>query len=95
MKKLLLLFTLMSCEIKPKIVQRREHVCTCEQLKMAAQFVKDGIKPSNNMSDEEMEDVIRQLEDTAIRLHCPTKTIDYYENNLHKPLNLDSCENIM
>ena len=48
--------------------------CDCQQQKEAAKFVKESIKDANNMSDEEMEDVISQLERTSVRLHCSKKT---------------------
>lgn len=49
---------------------RLMYVCDCQQQAQASQFIKESIGPANNMSDEEMEDVINQLERTAVRLHC-------------------------
>lgn len=81
---------------QPKTFKRLMRVCTCEQQAKAANFMKETIKQANNMSDEEMEDVIYQLEQTAVRLHCPQKLMKYpqHENGLNEPLNLDSCETV-
>jgi hypothetical protein len=49
---------------------RLVYVCDCQQQAQASQFIKETIGPANNMSDEEMEDVISQLERTAVKLHC-------------------------
>jgi hypothetical protein len=58
---------LSSCEHEET---RLMYVCDCQQQAQASQFIKESIAPANNMSDEEMEDVISQLERTAVRLHC-------------------------
>lgn len=74
MKKILLLSAIIlafaSCE---RSEERTIYVCDCEQQKKAAEFVQNSIKNSNNMSDEEMEDVIHQLERTAVKLNCSQK----------------------
>lgn len=74
MKKLVILLALTvifaSCERTEK---RNIYVCDCEQQKKAAEFVQTSIKNANNMSDEEMEDVIHQLERTAVKLNCMQK----------------------
>lgn len=44
--------------------------CNCEQKQQVAKDIKESIKNANNMSDEEMEDVIIQLERTYVRTHC-------------------------
>lgn len=51
------------------------HVCNCQQQAAASVFVKESISDANNMSDEEMEDVISQLERTAVRLNCSQKYV--------------------
>jgi predicted peroxiredoxin len=44
----------------------------CEQSEglLVADFVSKNIKSANNMSDEEMEDVISELRKTGIKLYC-------------------------
>lgn len=44
--------------------------CNCKEQADAAKWVGEHIGTANNMSDEEMEDVIAQLQKTAIQLHC-------------------------
>ena len=75
MKKLILLFTLVvlsSCADK-KI---RCYVCDKEEKQKVENFVSSNIKNANNMSDEEMEDVIRELTETAIKINCKQKYLD-------------------
>jgi len=76
MKKVLVivgLITLVSCGDQK--AKENVYVCDCEQQKAAAKFVSDNIKGANNMSDEEMEDVISQLERTAVKLNCPKRRV--------------------
>jgi outer membrane lipopolysaccharide assembly protein LptE/RlpB len=54
---------------------RTRNICTCDEQKRASKFVADHIKDANNMSDEEMEDVIYQLRASAIALHCHTEGV--------------------
>lgn len=49
---------------------RLVYSCSCEQQAKVASFVKESIQAANNMSDEEMEDVILQLERTGVKLNC-------------------------
>ena len=75
MKKLILLFpaiALSSCADK-KI---RCYVCDKEEKQKVENFVSSNIKNANNMSDEEMEDVILELTETAIKLNCRQKYLD-------------------
>ena len=44
--------------------------CTAEQSAAVIQFIKSSLLDANNKSDEEMEDVIRQLEKTGRRNLC-------------------------
>lgn len=75
------LITFASC-YTDSIRERDVWVCNCEQQKAASQWVKESIEPANNKSDEEMEDVIKQLERTSIRLNCEQRTITVtYGNN--------------
>lgn len=66
---LILPFFLTSCYSETKR-KKLVYTCNCEQQAKASSFVKETIGAANNMSDEEMEDVISQLERTSIKLHC-------------------------
>lgn len=102
-KVLLILFALItlsfySCR-ESESSERSHHVCNCEQREKVAEFVQSSIKASNNMADEEMEDVIAELRRTAIAIYCPQRTVwmknamrDIVDTTLTK---LDSCESIM
>lgn len=74
MKKLLILLAIIgllaSCETK---TQKIIYACTCEQQQKVSDNIKSSIKSANNMSDEEMEDVIIQLEKTFVRTNCQQK----------------------
>ncbi len=48
----------------------RCYVCDEQQRLQIVDFVSKNIKSANNMSDEEMEDVISELRDTGIKLYC-------------------------
>lgn len=73
-------------------------VCSCIESEKASEFVRKSILNSNNMSDEEMEDVISQLHKTAIALHCKKRniTITYNSQSGGKTVvtKLDSCETV-
>ena len=77
--------------------QRTKYVCNCEENKQIDEFISKNIKNSNNMSDEEMEDVIYELYKTAVRIKCKQKMI--WVNNEGVPdlqrSGLDSCERVM
>lgn len=45
-------------------------VCEESQSLKVAEFVSDNVHKANNMSDEEMEDVIRELRNTGVKLYC-------------------------
>ena len=62
----LLCLVLFSCSHK----QTRCYVCEKPESLQVADFVSKNIKDSNNMSDEEMEDVIYELRKTGIKLYC-------------------------
>lgn len=70
MKKYIKIFTLLTLISCGSPVQRLKWVCTCEQQKEVAKFVKETVGDANNMSDEEMEDVVKELKQTGIELHC-------------------------
>lgn len=55
----------------------RCYVCNTQQRLSVADFVSKNIAGSNNMSDEEMEDVIEELRDTGIKLLCSQEFVPY------------------
>lgn len=69
-------------------------VCNCEESSKVQQFVSDNMKNSNNMSDEEMEDVIKELLITGVRLNCKQRFLwyDWTGKLLPERNNLDSCD---
>ena len=62
---IILLLSLFSCIEKS---ERIYNVCSCEERNKAAEFVDQNIGPANNMSDEEMEDVIKELKKVSVQL---------------------------
>lgn len=72
---ILIAFTVTSCE---RDVKQRVYGCSKSQQSKVSEFIQSSIKNANNMSDEEMEDVIYQLEHTAVRCNC-----SQYEVNIH------------
>lgn len=76
-------------------------VCNCEQIEKLQSFISDKvIKASNNMSDEEMEDVISQLERTGIQIYCPKKAIPHIRKAGDRfgevdYTKIDSCQFVM
>lgn len=106
MKKLILLLLIgvffISCNSREiESAPRTVDVCNCEEKEKLQQFINAQIiKASNNMSDEEMEDVIRELKYTGIDIYCKKKTLYFYvidhEGVLDESkVKLDSCETIM
>ena len=93
MKKILLILLLASCRDS----KSAQYVCTCEQKDKLQQFISSNVKPANNMSDEEMEDVIDELRKTGIKVICNQKIM--YVDNTGNPdwskNKLDSCETWM
>lgn len=76
---------------------RREVVCNCEEREELKQFIQSSIKNANNMSDEEMEDVISELRHTGCRVICHEKLFITKDNGMEIDWNknkLDSCESI-
>lgn len=60
----------------------RVYGCTKTQQARVSEFVQNSIKSANNMSDEEMEDVISQLENTAIKCNCSQYVVTvHYEGD--------------
>jgi|JI9StandDraft_1071089.scaffolds.fasta_scaffold105242_3 folate-dependent phosphoribosylglycinamide formyltransferase PurN len=67
---LFLALTLSSCGDDPK---RKCYSCDEAQKKSVQEFITTNTKSANNMSDEEMEDVISELRETAIKTICNQK----------------------
>ena len=86
---------LLSCDLKKTSYVR---VCTCEDYSNIQSFVQASLSPANNMSDEEMEDVIYELTKTGIRLNCEGRMIDFlyngWDNSKQLITELDSCETV-
>lgn len=86
---LLIIISFISCD-----KQDSEWVCSCEETQKVSSFITANMKNSNNMSDEEMEDVIKELRNTAIKINCHQEImwqsssgeIDWQKTKL------DSCE---
>jgi len=76
MKYIIFLLILSSCGYREGQVR----VCNCEQQEKVLSFVQNSIKNANNMSDEEMEDVVSQLERTGVRTICG-QTRGRFSNN--------------
>jgi hypothetical protein len=90
---LLLAVVLLGCGSK----QRSRYVCNCEEQKQLQAFVKESIKPANNMSDEEMEDVVHQLRVDGIKIYCKQKAV-WVDNNGAidwTKQKFDSCDVVM
>lgn len=88
---ILLLSLIYSCSSE---TQRMEWVCDCIQQKQVADFVSANTGKANNMSDEEMEDVITELRRTGVKLHCKQRLMwqDKYGDIDWEKEKLDSCE---
>lgn len=77
--------------------QHSRYVCNCQEQEKLQLFVKESIKPANNMSDEEMEDVIKQLRIEGVKIFCKQQPvwinsngdIDWYKQTI------DSCQTII
>ena len=94
MKKLIISLSIfaLSCG-----AEQSRYVCNCEQQKALQSFVANGIRAGNNMSDEEMEDVIYQLRIDGTKMFCKLKPvwIDSQGGIDWRKHKLDTCEIIM
>lgn len=97
MKKLLLIFICITSLSSCSDHQTMKWVCSCSEQEKVATFITSNVKSSNNMSDEEMEDVISELRETAIKVNCHQKLM--WVDNQHivnwEKTKLDSCEIFM
>jgi hypothetical protein len=92
---LLIASCLYSCESGE--FQSNRSVCNCKEREKVKEFVASSIKNANNMSDEEMEDVIYQLQKTGVQINCHQKIFFFergsYSINWENPKNkLDTGE---
>jgi hypothetical protein len=76
---ILLALTVIACS-EPK--QRRVYACDCKQMAEVSKNIKESIGKVNNMSDEEMEDVIIQLERTFVRTNCSQRMVDGLQHDV-------------
>lgn len=100
MRKILLLFSVFLLSSCTTYYVDDKYVCNCQEKEKVQEFVQTSIKNANNMSDEEMEDVIRELRLTAIKTICNKRQIYMINDNENHRVDwektkLDSCESIM
>jgi len=74
----LILLSLTSCD---HAGSRIVYTCTLEQQQKVSKDIKESIFNANNKSDEEMEDVISQLEQTYIRTDCSQERVETIEHD--------------
>lgn len=65
------------------------HVCSCSDMEKVTSWIAGQVKAANNMSDEEMEDVLYALRGVAISTHCPLRMVRIDVQG--SPVALDSC----
>lgn len=77
--------------------ERYGWVCTKEQKTQVQKFISDNIKGANNMSDEEMEDVIDALYRNGVKTICDCKNVKYEikDATIKKVYNLNEGETLM
>ncbi len=84
MKKIatiIIALVMFSCDTTPQEIKDRACGCSPIQRKKVTEFIQNSIRSANNMSDEEMEDVIIQLERTGVRTFCSQYNVYYYLSN--------------
>lgn len=90
---LVLLLTFCSCDDPPSLYPC--WVCTCQESQKVSEFITDNVKAANNMSDEEMEDVIAELRRTGVMTLCHQELLWKYSGSKKidwSKSKLDSCE---
>jgi len=95
MKKIILSISLIimcAWDTQPETKVEIQYGCNCAQKQKVANWVQASIADANNKSDEEMEDVIMQLERTAVRLICPQRQVKMikYSNEYWRVNQIDS-----
>jgi hypothetical protein len=76
MKKIIIILSLFALTSCVHHGQERVYGCSPSQQKKVSEFIATSIKNANNMSDEEMEDVISQLERTAVHCNCSQYVVE-------------------
>jgi len=79
-------------------IQRSKFVCSCQHLEKVETFISKNMEAANNKSDEEMEDVIKELRRTGYQLYCPIKPIWVERDGgetIYEMVKLDSCQTVM
>ena len=106
MRKIILflgaVFIFTSCEIPQQKTHKLDtaYVCNCKEKERLEQFLSSTIKDANNMSDEEMEDVIPELRASGVKTFCSQRLLhykltgDYWEVDFDR-YKKDSCFYIM
>lgn len=74
-RSLLLTVALAACSTPPPPVH-------CDVARMSS-WILECAKAANPLSDEEGEDLVRQCEDTAVRLYCGTDCYIFNGNTVH------------
>lgn len=92
----LIVVAMMSCGREDYKTMRYE--CSCEEQAKVSSFIQSSIKNANNMSDEEMEDVIIELRRTGIKTTCHQRLINYTRQGMGdwnldwENTKIDSCQ---
>ena len=71
-----LLLIIYSCSSEKKPC----YVCDRSESLEVSDFITKNMKNANNMSDEEMEDVIKELRKTGVILYCKQEFFNYSSN---------------
>jgi hypothetical protein len=76
---LISVFVFSSCELpkQEKYRYRPAYVCNCKEKEKLEEFLSNTIKDANNMSDEEMEDVIPELRTSGVKTFCSQRLLRY------------------
>lgn len=87
------------CSCNSNSVPADRYVCNCKEKEKLQEYVANSIKNANNMSDEEMEDVLQELRTGGIKMYCRQKQVFVFPDSYGKidwqKTKLDSCESIM
>lgn len=97
MKTIIILLTLTILTSCSYDKEKYGWVCSSSQRKDVQDFIANNIKNANNMSDEEMEDVIAALYRAGVKTVCQCRTVKYELNqgNVTKVYNLEENETLM
>ena len=97
--KYILLLAVLLVGCGDRRIDERLTVCNCDQRDSLRAFLERTIGPANNKSDEEMEDVIRELMRSGAQTICSQKNVSRQwdgSNSYWQILTpLDSCEVVL